>query len=229
MFTPLLAHSRSAFSFIASAVLACVLAFAAPALAADGGLSVSSATDVAGSASDAAAMDLAANPVANEIIRFAQSQTDEAVRVAEQAHKDRVVKKATKRAIAEGSATDYFIAVDIPAKRTMIFKWKGDEWKLVKYWVCSTGAPESPTITGTFEVGDRGYSFGDEEGYTCYYWTQFSGNYLFHSIKYEPGTFDVQDGRLGEDVSEGCVRLKIKNAKWIYDTIPWSTKVVVYD
>ena len=96
-------------------------------------------------------------------------------------------------------------------------------------WLCSTGAPEAPTITGTFEVGDRGYSFGDEEGYTCYYWTQFSGNYLFHSIKYEPGTFDVQDGRLGEDVSEGCVRLKIKNAKWIHDTIPWSTKVVVYD
>ena len=135
--------------------------------------------------------------------------------------------EALLRARQEGSATDYCLAVDISAKRTIVMKWNGKDWKVVKYWICSTGAPDMPTLTGVYEVGDRGYSFGD--GYTCYYYTQYCGNYLFHSIKYEPGTFDVQDGRLGEDVSEGCVRLKLENAQWIYDNIPWSTRVIVYE
>lgn len=145
----------------------------------------------------------------------------------EKAHRAAVKKKALARALEEGSATDWCIAVDIEAKRTVVMQWQGKAWKVVKYWICSTGAPESPTLTGVYEVGDRGYAFGD--GYTCYYYTQYCGNYLFHSIKYEPGTFDVQDGRLGEDVSEGCVRLKLENARWIYDTIPSGSRVIVYE
>ena len=145
------------------------------------------------------------------------------------AEKAAIVEKALAQAREIGSATEYFIAVDIAAKRTIVFKRVDDDWKLEKYWVCSTGAPDMPTVLGVYEVGGRGYSFGDEEGYTCYYYTQFFGNYLFHSIKYNPGTFDVQDGRLGEAVSEGCVRLKLENAKWIYDVIPWSTRVITYE
>ena len=36
------------------------------------------------------------------------------------------------------------------------------------------------------------------------------------------------DGRVGIPLSHGCVRLVIDNAKWIYDTIPAGTTVVVY-
>lgn len=36
------------------------------------------------------------------------------------------------------------------------------------------------------------------------------------------------DGRLGMPLSHGCVRLNINNAKWIYDTIPTGSTVVVY-
>ena len=36
------------------------------------------------------------------------------------------------------------------------------------------------------------------------------------------------DGRVGIALSHGCVRLKIENAKWIYDNIPSRTTVVVY-
>ena len=36
----------------------------------------------------------------------------------------------------------------------------------------------------TFKVGAKGYSFGQNHGYICYYYTQFLGNYLFHSILY---------------------------------------------
>ncbi|WP_334296422.1 L,D-transpeptidase [Mediterraneibacter catenae] len=66
-------------------------------------------------------------------------------------------------------------------------------------------------------------------GYTCWYYTQFYGNYLFHSVLYNPGSMSsIQDGRLGINASHGCVRLSLSNAKWIYDNIPSSTKVVVY-
>ena len=147
-----------------------------------------------------------------------------------QAAKHAVVKeRALDWVRQEGSETDYCLAVDVTAKRTIVMQRNGDDWKVVKYWICSTGAPESPTLTGVYQVEGRGYSFGDYEGYTCYYYTQYWGPYLFHSIKYEPGTFDVQDGRLGEEVSEGCVRLSLENAKWIYDNIPWATRVIVYE
>lgn len=153
-----------------------------------------------------------------------------AAKRAVQAAKHAAVKeRALEWARQEGSETDYCLAVDVGAKRTIVMQRDGDDWKVVKYWICSTGAPDSPTLTGVYQVEGRGYSFGDYEGYTCYYYTQYWGPYLFHSIKYEPGTFDVQDGRLGEEVSEGCVRLSLENAKWIYDNIPWATRVIVYE
>ncbi|MCD8365775.1 MAG: L,D-transpeptidase family protein, partial [Clostridiales bacterium] len=65
--------------------------------------------------------------------------------------------------------------------------------------------------------------------YTCWYYTQFYGNYLFHSVLYYPGSMTrVKDGRLGMNLSHGCVRLSMTNAKWIYDNIPIGTKVYVY-
>lgn len=51
-----------------------------------------------------------------------------------------------------------------------------------------TGAPSTPTPTGEYTVTGKGYSFG--HGYTCYYYTQFYGDYLFHSIPYYQGTFN---------------------------------------
>ena len=137
-----------------------------------------------------------------------------------------IVDKALAKARNQGSATNYFIAVDIKNHRTIVMKRTNGIWKVVKNWICTTGAPSSPTVLGTYTVGIKGYSFGS--GYTCYYYTQFWGDYLFHSVKYYEGTRQVMDGRLGMDLSEGCVRLDIANAKWIYDTIPEDTRVVTY-
>ena len=33
-------------------------------------------------------------------------------------------------------------------------------------------------------IGIEGLYFGVEKGYKCWYYTQFKGNYLFHSIIY---------------------------------------------
>ena len=124
------------------------------------------------------------------------------------------------------SSTEYFIWVDLNNYRTNIFKGSKNKWTLIHSFLCSIGKKSTPTPRGTFSIGIKGYSFGEEKGYKCYYFTQFKGNYLFHSIIYNlNGT--IRDGRLGKAISNGCIRLAKENAKWIYDNIPYGTKVYI--
>lgn len=127
------------------------------------------------------------------------------------------------------SATRYLILVDTSRNEVGIYSGTGNagSWNMVKLISCTSGASNTPTVKGTFTVGSRGIVFGD--GYSCWYWTQFYKDYLFHSVLYYPGSQShVMDGRLGINASHGCVRLEIQNAKWIYDNIPSGTKVVIY-
>ncbi len=140
-----------------------------------------------------------------------------------------VEKQITAKAQTFSSSTPWLILVDTKENKVGVFNGKKGNWNIVKYWDCTTGAPVSPTVKGSFTVGNRGMHFGEEKGYTCWYWTQFYGDYLFHSILYNPySKTSIQDGRLGQNLSHGCVRLEIDNAKWIYDNIPRGTKVYVY-
>ena len=125
------------------------------------------------------------------------------------------------------SNTNYIILVNSSTHKVGVFRGSSYNWEPVWYWDCTTGAPGSPTVKGTYTVGSRGKSFGS--GYTCWYWTQFYGNYLFHSVLYQPGSMSrIQDGRLGISASHGCVRLDIECARWIYNNIPRGTRVVSY-
>lgn len=130
------------------------------------------------------------------------------------------------KAQSYSSSTSYLVLVNTSANRLGIYQGSKGNWVEVKYWVCSTGKVSTPTPTGEYTVKAKGYSFGS--GYTCYFYTQSYGNYLFHSVLYNEGTFTIQDGALGENVSHGCGRLELANAKWIYDNIPIGTKVVIY-
>ena len=124
------------------------------------------------------------------------------------------------------SKTDYFIWVDLKNFRVNIFKGSSKKWELINSYICTIGKPATPTPKGTYTIGIKGLYFGVERGYKCWYYTQFKGNYLFHSIIYNlDGT--VRDGRLGMALSDGCVRLAKVNAKWIYDNIPEETKVYI--
>lgn len=125
------------------------------------------------------------------------------------------------------SATSYLILVDTNACKVGVFRRGASAWDLAYFWNCAPGTSSTPTVTGVFTVQAKGYSFV-AYGSRCYYYTQFYGNYLFHSVLYSPSTDQVTDGRLGMKLSHGCVRLSLTNAKWIYDNIPQSTKVVVY-
>ena len=131
------------------------------------------------------------------------------------------------RANLYSSSTPFLMLVNRSTHKVGIYQgWQGN-WNCIQYWDCSDGAPSTPTVEGTFRVGSRGHHFYSGSS-ICYWYTQFYGNYLFHSVLYNRYTGSLADGRLGMALSHGCVRLDINNAKWIYDTIPTGTTVVVY-
>ncbi|MCI6061737.1 MAG: L,D-transpeptidase family protein [Dorea sp.] len=132
----------------------------------------------------------------------------------------------SQKAQMYSSSTPYLILVNRSTHKVGVFRGSVGKWENVQYWDCADGAPSTPTVMGTFRVGSKGYYF-DSGAARCYWYTQFYGNYLFHSVLYNKnGT--LMDGRVGMPLSHGCVRLKIENAKWIYDNIPVGTTVVVY-
>lgn len=134
--------------------------------------------------------------------------------------------KMNAKAQIYSSSTRYLILVDRNACKVAIYTGWSGSWSRLKYWSCSPGKPSTPTVAGTFKVGSKGRYF-DSGSARCHWYTQFRGNYLFHSVLYTKSG-RISDGRLGMKLSHGCVRLDINNAKWIYDNIPKGTTVVVY-
>ncbi len=131
------------------------------------------------------------------------------------------------RAQMYSSNTEWLVLVDRASCKVGVFRGAKGMWNLVNYWDCSPGKDSTPTVSGVFRVGIRGYYF-DSGNARCYWYTQFYGNYLFHSVLYSKYNGSLIDGRLGMHLSHGCVRMDINNAKWIYDTIPSGSTVVVY-
>ncbi len=122
------------------------------------------------------------------------------------------------------SNTRYFIWVDTKNFKTNIFTGSKNNWTLIKSYLCTIGKPSTPTPKGNFTVGIKGPSFGEEKGYRCLYYTQITGNYLFHSIIYNLNG-SIRDGRLGMRLSDGCVRLATENAKWLHDNVPHGSAI----
>ena len=135
------------------------------------------------------------------------------------------------KAQSYSSPTGYLILVNRDKCRTAVFTGGKNNWNYTKYWICSVGKPSSYTVTGVFKTGQKGLYFDTGTNGRCWYYTRFYGSFLFHSIIYDR-SFDrsgIVDGTLGAKVSHGCVRLRLEDAKWIYDVIPSNTTVVVYN
>ena len=103
----------------------------------------------------------------------------------------------------------------------------------VKRFACSVGLPSTPTPIGTFYTPAKyrwhvlmGPSYGQ-------YCTRITGSILFHSVAGRNMTsynLNARDyNKLGQPASHGCVRLNVRDAKWIYDYCPLKTKVTIYD
>ncbi|KLI75842.1 MULTISPECIES: L,D-transpeptidase [Lacticaseibacillus] len=97
----------------------------------------------------------------------------------------------------------------------------------------STGIDDS-TPHGHFKIqSERGYDFfNPEEQMGAHYYTSFylHGTYLFHTVPTDiNGQYiEAEAAKLGQKPgSHGCVRLSIPDAKWIFETVPTGTPVVI--
>ncbi len=122
------------------------------------------------------------------------------------------------------SNTDYYIWVDINNQKVNIFAGCNKSWKLIKSVQCASGKESTPTVKGYFTVQGKGNMFRVDKNTICKYYTQFYGNYLFHSVLLD-NNGNIKAGTLGTRLSHGCVRLSIQDAKYIYDYIPIGTAV----
>ena len=123
------------------------------------------------------------------------------------------------------SQTNDYIYVNLPKQMIYIFTGSNHNWKMVNSFSCASGKSSTPTIKGHFSVGSKGTSFKSKGGAICKYFTQISGNYLFHSILYDSSGKYVTDSTLGATVSHGCVRLALNNALYIYNNMPEGTQI----
>lgn len=100
----------------------------------------------------------------------------------------------------------------------------------VKAMVCSTGAA-TPLGTYRTDVQYRWRAlFGNVYGQ---YAIRIVGNILFHSVPYYSMSLDDLEyeeyNKLGTAASMGCIRLCVRDVKWIYDNCPLGTEVELYD
>ena len=122
------------------------------------------------------------------------------------------------------SNTNNYILVNLYQQKVYIFYGAVHNWKLINTFSCGSGKSSTPTVTGHFRVGVKGLYFKSSTSVYCKYFSQISGNYLFHSILYDRSG-NVLDGNLGAVESHGCIRLALKSAKYIYDNVPIGSSI----
>ena len=103
----------------------------------------------------------------------------------------------------------------------------------IKAMACSCGLEEGSTPLGTFSTSDYyDWRLMVDNTYGQYA-VRFVNRILFHSVPYVKDSADTllteEYNKLGEDASHGCVRLSVKDSKWIYDNCEKGTTVIVYD
>ncbi|MEE8324211.1 MAG: L,D-transpeptidase family protein [Candidatus Humimicrobiaceae bacterium] len=125
------------------------------------------------------------------------------------------------------NSEDFRIEVDLPRQRLIVFY--SDE--VLKEFVCSGGTPGDDTPLGEFTTIEKiEYSWIDRYNVGAYYWVRFFGNYLIHSVPFdENGEMIIEEfEKLGQPASHGCIRLRLDEAKWLYETLPLGVKVLIY-
>lgn len=127
----------------------------------------------------------------------------------------------------------YYIKVNYGAQVVTIYgkDSEGNYTQPVKAMVCSTGV--ATPKSGVYSIPAR-WEWLRLEGYVWgHYSTQITGNILFHSVPYlrkgDPASLEYWEyDKLGTYASAGCVRLTVKDAKWIFNNCVKGTKVEFY-
>lgn len=121
---------------------------------------------------------------------------------------------------AENFVTVY--GMDYEGKHTIPYK---------TFW-CSTGLDPESTPLGQFKISERYDWRIMVDGSYAQYAVRIYGPIMLHSIPYTNGQHDALEyweyNKLGKPASLGCVRLRVKDIKWIYDNCNDGTKVTIY-
>ncbi len=130
----------------------------------------------------------------------------------------------------------YQIKISTKEQRVYVYTHDDkDEYTIeVKKFICSTGLNDTPTPKGTFTNTGPGARWHYFKKFEC--WAQYAyyinGDIMFHSVLYdEQDVNTLRKGSvsaLGSKASHGCVRLKVEDAKWIYENCKAGTTVIVY-
>lgn len=123
------------------------------------------------------------------------------------------------------SRTNYMVWVDKSDYRVRVYKGSKNKWKQLKAFPCAIGAPNSPTITGSFEYEYRVGSW-DYPGYYVGPCLVFYGNYAIHStlLRYDGTPYD---NRVECMISHGCVRIHKEDINWLSANLPIGSRVYV--
>ncbi len=123
-----------------------------------------------------------------------------------------------------GSKTNYLVWVSKHEYKVRVYKGQQYTWSLMKEFPCALGAWDTPTITGQFEYIER--TRWDYPGYYVGPVLRFYNGYALHStlLNYNGTEYD---GRVGVNISHGCVRLHPQDINWIADTIPFGTRIYI--
>ena len=126
----------------------------------------------------------------------------------------------------------YHFRVNLGANTVTVYNTdgKGNYTDPVKAFICSTG--KATPKSGTYKISDR-YRwrslFGNVYGQ---YAVRIHGNILFHSVPYEQmyaNTLEYEEyDKLGTSASMGCIRLCVRDSKWIYDNAKTGSTVEFY-
>lgn len=128
---------------------------------------------------------------------------------------------------------DYYIKVNYQANTVTVYSKDANQEYTIpeKVFVCSCG--EDTPNSGVYATSDK-YEWRALVGNVYgQYATRIVGSILFHSVPYErmkdKSSLEYWEyDKLGETASAGCVRLKVEDAKWIYDNCKKGTKVEFY-
>ena len=126
------------------------------------------------------------------------------------------------------STPKYYIKINNKANRVNVYGKDSQQnyTVLVKTMICSTGECTPPCSmypkTKYKMLGNR-YQWAKFHSVYVRYPTQIVGGIFFHSVPYldkrkDSLSYSMFD-HLGQSVSAGCIRLKVADAKWIYDNV----------
>ena len=135
---------------------------------------------------------------------------------------------STSDTVNAAESKNYYIKVNKGTNVVTVYKSDGTPYKAM---ICSAGIP---TPIGTFYTPVKyrwkeliGPSYGQ-------YSTRIVDGVLFHSVYYwtngDKSTMSTSAyNLLGTLQSHGCIRLLMKDAKWIYDNCALGTKVIIFN